>query len=191
MLRLYSFDVSAMSDDDFLRMYQESDRSRKLKIDRLKKEPAKKLSVAAGMLARQGIAHYFGMHPQDVTFRRDTNGKPYAEGLDIHFSLSHSGNLAVCAISDKPVGIDVEKVRSVNMHVAEKMFTQKEQYYISSEKRKTQQRFFEIWTKKEAYVKRLGTGITDFQSFDVMGDSSVYLVKHKKYMVAVSISQNV
>ena len=183
---LYSFDVSAMSDEDFLRMYQESDKSRKLKIDRLKKEPAKKLSVAAGMLARHGIAKHFGIHPQDVTFRRDKNGKPYADGLDIHFSLSHSGNLAVCAVSDKPVGIDVEKVRSVNMRVAQKMFTQKEQYYIFSDKRKIQKRFFEIWTKKEAYVKRLGTGISDFQSFDVIGDTSVYLVKNKKYIVAVS-----
>ncbi len=189
MLMLYSFDVSAMSDDDFLRMYQESDKSRKLKVDRLKKEPAKKLSVAAGMLARRGIAHHFGMQPQDITFRRDHNGKPYAEGLDIHFSLSHSANLAVCAISDKPVGIDVEKVRSVNMRVAQKWFTPKEQYYIFSDKRKIQKRFFEIWTKKEAYVKRLGTGICEFPSFDVTQDSSVYLVKNKKYVVAVSVSQ--
>ena len=187
---LYSFDTSTMSDEAFLRMYEESDKSRKLKIDRLQKEPAKKLSAAAGMLARRGIARHFGMNPKDISFRCTKNGKPYADGLDIHFSLSHSGNLAVCAISDKPVGIDVEKVRSVNMRVAQKWFTPKEQYYVFSDKRKTQKRFFEIWTKKEAYVKRMGTGVTDFQSFDVMGDASIYLVKNKKYIVAVSVTEN-
>ena len=190
MLMLYSFDTSTMSDDAFFKMYEECDASRKLKIDRLQKEPSKKLSVAAGMLARRGIAQHFGIHPKEVSFRRDKNGKPYAEGLDIHFSLSHSGTVAVCAISDKPVGIDVEKVRDVNMRVAQKMFTPRERYYVFSDKRKMKRRFFEIWTKKEAYVKRIGTKIWDFQSFDVIGDTSVYLLEDKKYVVAVSVTEH-
>ena len=186
---LYSFDTSSMSDEAFLKMYEACDKSRKLKIDRLKKEPDKKLSVAAGMLARRGIAQYFGISPKEVAFRCSKTGKPYADGLDIHYSLSHSGTMAVCAISDRPVGIDIEKVRNVNMRVAQKMFTPKEQYYIFSDKKKIQRRFFEIWTKKEAYVKKMGTGISDFLSFDVMGDKSVYLVKEKKYVVAVAVTE--
>lgn len=186
MLRLYSFDISAMSEDGFWRMYRSLDKARQLKIDRLTKEPAKKLSAAAGMLARRGISNYFGIDPKEISFRSGKNGKPYADGLDIHFSLSHSGNLAVCAISDKPVGIDVEKIRDVNMGVAQKCFTDREQYYVFSDKRKMQKRFFEIWTKKEAYAKRLGMGVADFLSFDVIDKPSVYIVQNSKYMVAVS-----
>lgn len=187
MLRIESFDISTVSDKEFLQMYAASDKSRKLKADRLKQEPAKKLSLAAGMLARQGIAKHFGINPKDIKFRCDQNGKPYAEGLDIHFSLSHSGDLAVCAISDTPVGIDVEKVRHVNTGVAKKWFTEQEQAFVFSDKTKAQRRFFEIWTKKEAYAKRTGAGIPAFKKFSVIGDSSVYLIRDDTYIVAVSV----
>lgn len=186
MLKLYRFDVSAMSDETFFRMYQSLDKARKQKIDRLQNEPDKRLSAAAGMLARHAISHHFGIDPKEISFRLGKNKKPYADGLDIHFSLSHSGNLAVCAISDKPVGIDVEKNRDVNFGVAKKCFTEKEQYYICSDKRKMQKRFFEVWTKKEAYAKRNGMGVAQFLSFDIMNDVSTYIVQNDKYIVAVS-----
>ena len=173
MLKLYCFDISVMSDEEFLRMYQSLDKARKQKIDRLKQEPDRRLSAAAGMLARRAISHHFGIDPKEISFRLGKNKQPYADGLDIHFSLSHSGELAVCAISDKPVGIDVEKIRDVNFGVAKKCFTKKEKDYVFSDKRKRQRRFFEVWTKKEAYAKRRGMGVAQFLSFDVTDDPSV------------------
>ena len=189
MLKLYYFDISAMSDEQFLEMYHRCDKSRKLKIDRLKKDPAKKLSVAAGMLARCGIARQFNVAPESISFRAGKNGKPYCDNYDIHFSLSHSENMAVCVISDKPVGIDVEKIRPVNPEVAKKCFTEKEQEYVFSDKSKTRARFFEIWTKKEAYIKRNALSLSDIKSFDVLDDKSVYLANEKEYVVAVAITE--
>ena len=186
MLKLFSCDVSKMSDSEFLRMYQLCDKVRQNRIDRITKEPAKKLSAAAGMLARIAIGQCLKIDPLSITFRRNKNGKPYAENLDIHFSLSHSGNLAVCAVSDQPVGIDVEKIRSVNYHLADKCFTLEERKYVFSERQKQQKRFFEIWTKKEAHVKRLGTGITDFLSFDVRKDRKVYTLQKEQYVISIS-----
>lgn len=188
MLKLYRCDISRMTDAEFLRMYQLCDKIRQAKIDRLQKEPARKLSAAAGMLARLGIAQSLRIDPRSISFRTGENGKPYAENLNIHFSLSHSGSLAVCAVSDQPVGIDVEKIKPVNFRVVEKWFTEQERQYIFSDAQKTEERFFEIWTKKEAYVKRLGTGITDFPNFHVCGDPKVYTVQNKEYVVSVSIT---
>ncbi len=186
VLHLYCCDVSKLTDEEFLRMYQLSDKQRQEKADRLKHLPSKKLSLAAGMLARVSIAQKLNLRPEDISFRNHKGGKPYAEGLDIHFSLSHSGNLAVCAISDKPVGIDVEQNKKANFNVARRCFTKAELQYVLSRKEKSQQRFFEVWTKKEAYVKLLGTGIQDFLKFNVVGNKTIDTIFYQNYTVSVA-----
>lgn len=186
VLHLYCCDVSKLTDEEFLRMYQLSDKQRQEKADRLKHLPSKKLSLAAGMLARISIAQKLNLRPEDISFRNHKGGKPYAEGLDIHFSLSHSGNLAVCAISDKPVGIDVEQNKKANFNVARRCFTKAELQYVLSGKEKSQQRFFEVWTKKEAYVKLLGTGIQDFLKFNVVGNKTIDTIFYQNYTVSVA-----
>lgn len=186
VLHLYCCDVSKLTDEEFLRMYQLSDKQRQEKADRLKHLPSKKLSLAAGMLARVSIAQKLNLRPEDISFRNHKGGKPYAEGLDIHFSLSHSGNLAVCAISDKPVGIDVEQNKKANFNVARRCFTKAELQYVLSGKEKSQQRFFEVWTKKEAYVKLLGTGIQDFLKFNVVGNKTIDTIFYQNYTVSVA-----
>ncbi len=186
MLHLYCCDVSKLTDEEFLRMYQNSDSERQKKADRLKQESSKKLTIAAGMLARIGIAQKLNIAPKNISIQNHESGKPYAEGLDIHFSLSHSGNLAVCAVCDKPVGIDVELQKEANFSVAKRCFTKAEQEYVFSAKAKSQQRFFEIWTKKEAYVKMLGTGLQDFRKFNVIENDNIYTILYKDYTVSVS-----
>ena len=186
MLHLYCCDVSKLTDEEFLRMYQLSDKQRQEKADRLKHLPSKKLSLAAGMLARVSIAQKLNLRPEDISFRNHKGGKPYAEGLDIHFSVSHSGNLAVCAISDKPVGIDVEQNKKANFNVARRCFTKTELQYVLSGKEKSQQRFFEVWTKKEAYVKLLGTGTQDFLKFNVVGNKTIDTIFYQNYTVSVA-----
>lgn len=186
MLHLYCCDISKLTDEEFLKMYRDTDRQRRNKAERLNRTSSKKLTVAAGMLARIGIAQKLNINPCDISFRNHKGGKPYADGLDIHFSLSHSGNLAVCAISDKPVGIDAERYREINLNVAKRCFTQSEQRYVASEQEKSTQRFFEIWTKKEAYVKLLGTGVQDFLTFDALNNDKLYTIQYKDYAVSVA-----
>lgn len=190
MLKIYCCDISDFSDEDFLEMYQNADRSRQSKADRLQQEPSKKLTLAAGMLARIGLARYFHVSPKTISFRRGKNGKPYAEGLDIHFSLSHSGSLAVCVISDKPVGIDVEHRRPVNKKVMKRCFTKEERRYVFSEDVRVAGRFLEVWTKKEAYVKMHGMGVADFMSFDVLQQKGVYTMPYRDYVLSVAMQED-
>lgn len=76
---------------------------------------------------------------------REPGGKPYFPGRpDICFNLSHSHGAAVCALHDKPVGIDVEKLRPAPPRLAEGM---------------EDEAFFRLWTAREAAVKRRGEGI--------------------------------
>lgn len=190
MLKLFHCDVSQLSDEDFLKFYQMADRARKDKADRLQKEPAKKLTLAAGMLSRMGIAEILGIDPKTISFGRDKNGKPYAKDLDIHFSLSHSGTFAVCAISDHPVGVDAEREKDVNPDVAKRCFVGRELEYVFKTGENVSKRIIEVWTKKEAYVKMLGLGVSDFQSFDVFGKRCVHTVQYQDYFISVSSSES-
>lgn len=76
---------------------------------------------------------------------REAGGKPYFPSRpDICFNLSHSHGAAVCALHDKPVGIDVEKLRSAPRRLAGEL---------------EDEAFFRLWTAREASIKRRGLGL--------------------------------
>ena len=186
VLKLYHCDISKLSDEDFVKLYTESDSERQKKADKLKSDPAKKLSIAAGELAKKAIAEELNIDPKSIRFRTTKAGKPYAENLNIEFSISHSGNIAVCAISDKPVGIDIERIKEASINVAKRLYTPDEQKYVFEKWDLSKQRFYEVWTRKEAYVKKIGRGITHFPQFCTMHDKSIVTHIRDRYIVSVA-----
>lgn len=89
---------------------------------------------------------------------RTEKGKPYFKYIpDLFFSISHSGDITVVAIGDTPLGVDIEKIKKADLRVI-KRFLKEEADYITE--KDSNHRFFEIWTKKEAYLKCKGTGIS-------------------------------
>lgn len=111
-------------------------------------------------------------------------GKPYLQETDIHFNISHSGDLKILAIAETPVGVDIEKVRKADLRVA-KRFCENEYNYITE--KDSEHRFFEIWTKKEAYLKYKGTGLRGgLDSFDVFSLSEdITTFRFKEYFISV------
>ncbi len=93
------------------------------------------------------------------------NGKPYfPEFPDCHFNLSHSGDWAVCALSDAPVGIDLQEARASSP--AARRFTAREQDWLKGQ---PEGGFTALWVKKEAYLKCIGAGLTrPLDSFSVL-----------------------
>lgn len=90
------------------------------------------------------------------------NGKPYfKEHENLHFNLSHSGNFAVCIVAGMPCGIDIEGNRPFKSSVAKRFFSKTEYHWIYDTENVSVQaeRFFRLWTLKEAYAKATGNGI--------------------------------
>ncbi len=78
----------------------------------------------------------------------------------VHFSLSHSGAMAMCAIGKHPLGCDVEEVTTPPLEVCAHVFSKDEQRLLSTfgeEELKCQ--FFKLWTAKESYLKMTGEGL--------------------------------
>lgn len=131
-------------------------------------EKSKQQSVA-GLRALLFLLKAHGTPAAPLILKREESGKPYFENSPLEFGISHSGELAVCALSDKPVGIDVEKVREIrNVEALSARFlSERERYYVTQSSDKSRA-FLEIWTKKEAYLKESGVGLnTDLTKADV------------------------
>jgi len=142
---------------------------RKEKINRLKHDKARKLSLGAWIVLKKALEQY-GCKADDAGFAYSKAGKPYLAGCpELHISISHSESIAMCAVSEYEVGADVEYISKFKEGVCHRFFTKNECEYIflPASKELQTDRFFRMWTLKESYSKLTGKGIGDFRKFEI------------------------
>jgi len=121
-------------------------------------ENGRRLSLAVYLLLMKGLKKEYGITEPPI-FDYYQEGKPFiANHPDIHFNLSHSGTVALCAISDHPVGADVETYRNISPSLINYTMNESEQEQINVSSNRTMQ-FLHLWTRKEALLKLTGEGI--------------------------------
>lgn len=171
-IRVTELDISVFDDPEIrLRALSVMSADRLRKIERLGSAPAKRLSLAAGVLIDDALAAC-GLRLATAGIVTDENGKPgLPEGRLPRLSWSHSGTTAVLAAGDVEVGIDYETFRGHRRKNLEPLVrrtcTESEAAWVlapgqdSDEARKLlEERFLRVWTAKEAFLKWLGTGLT-------------------------------
>lgn len=167
----YKYNINDFTPGAYEKWYDLLSEQKKIRIDKMKFTDDKKRSVAGEMLAKTAISQMCVITPEEIIINTSSNGKPYTTNADIHFNISHCEDWVVCAISDTPVGIDIEKIRPINIKIAKRFFSEDEQIYLFQKLPGEEdftltptddmlKRFFEIWTSKEAYLKFTGEGIT-------------------------------
>jgi 4'-phosphopantetheinyl transferase len=128
-------------------------------------------ALLADILVRSVIASYLKASNKTIEFNVNKYGKPFLKGnYGLHFNVSHSEDWIVCAIDNKPVGIDIEKVRPVDLlEIAAQLFSDEEYKTLIVKSPEDRQRFFfDLWTLKESYIKAVGTGFSiPLKSFTV------------------------
>lgn len=170
MLKLFFADISKVS-TDFSALPLSDYRISKL--TKAKNEAQFRRNIGAELLLIYAVRQI----KPDVflTFELKTNeaGKPYIPDCDLFFSLSHSGNYVLCAISDASVGADIQKIETGRLKIAERFFTSAENEYIIKSEDKDFA-FTKLWSLKESYLKWLGTGLqTPLSSFEIeLGNES-------------------
>ncbi|MCX7792272.1 MAG: 4'-phosphopantetheinyl transferase superfamily protein [Chloroflexaceae bacterium] len=121
------------------------------------------------------LAGYLSLEPAAVRFVRHGSAKPALDpgmSADLRFNFTHSHDLALCALSrNREVGIDIEQVQpQVPFEaIATTFFSDREQLALASLPPAQRSRgFYRCWTRKEAFVKALGVGLSlPLRSFDV------------------------
>jgi len=137
-------------------------------------EHRRRFVIARGRL-RQLLAAYLEVLPRDVGFAYSEAGKPELSAFhrsDLCFNVSHSGDIGVFAFAlGRRIGVDVECIRhDVDVdEIPRRFFSQLEQQTLAGlEGRQKIEGFFNCWTRKEAYVKAVGSGLSlPLRDFDV------------------------
>jgi 4'-phosphopantetheinyl transferase len=124
----------------------------------------RRFCVRRGFL-RHLLGHYLACAPSAVRFVFGPQGKPLlANEPDLHFSLSHSADLALIGVSrDAQLGVDIENAREFEDAdaIARRFFTPREvSAWVETPPGRRNTAFFNCWTRKEALVKVSGEGIS-------------------------------
>ena len=135
----------------------------------------RRYTIAHGV-KRAILAGYAGVAPASLEFHAEGHSKPRLVGHEFCFNIAHSSKLVLLAVGRDEVGVDVEKMRYVEnlLDMARENFSKVE--YATLQRCDEADRlnaFYRCWTRKEAFVKALGTGSPSLlRAFDVsLGDS--------------------
>lgn len=165
---------------------------RRIRIQRLRVAADRKAALFAGLLTRLVVSSELGIPQHALQFTQGTYGKPAVQAArPLNFSLSHTRKTVVLVCDAAPIGVDAEELeRNISgwEKLAERHFTPAENLLLQNS-RNPAKCFLTIWTAKEAYVKRLGTGLhTPFDSFDTCTQPEEYgwrSAEHRGTMVTV------
>ena len=148
-----------------LSLFGESEVRRLEKI----KNPRRRAESATGMMCLKEALEEARIYSDKESFEvvRSSDGRPSFERSDLpDFSISHDGRLSVAAVDESGmIGVDValvdngENLSESRKRLAERFFDAEENEQISESEHATEE-FFIIWTKKEAYAKQCGRGLS-------------------------------
>ncbi|MFF3099848.1 4'-phosphopantetheinyl transferase family protein [Viridibacillus arvi] len=126
-------------------------------------------SLIGNLMVRILLKERYGSSVEEIEVCINTYGKPFLCGYpSFHYNISHSGEYVVCAVHDEEVGVDIEKVRPLDLQLAMGLFTEEEYRDLLNAKEDGIHAFYDIWTLKESYIKAIGKGLScPLNSFNV------------------------
>lgn len=144
----------------FGKYYATADDARRAKVDRLKFDDDKVLSLGAYQLLSDGVT-LSGQNLSDLEILSGEHQKPdFTPSSGLHFNLSHSDEAVMCILSEHVCGCDIERIDGKNLDLSERFFHPFEAAYVRAGKTAFDQaeRFTRMWVLKESFMKCTGLG---------------------------------
>lgn len=167
MIKTYIINIKILEDNAvFERAAESVSVYRKEKIALLRHRVDKNRSLGAALALNTALSEY-GLCEQRIEYGLEKYGKPFfPDHPNLHFSLSHSGDYAMCSIGAFPNGNDIERIRSISENKVERLarrfFAAEETAWIdrAGDVKEREERLFRIWTMKESFLKVTGLGMS-------------------------------
>ena len=173
MLKVFYAGVNGLTADAVLHTLSDY---RLERLEKTARPEAKAQSLAAELLLIHAVHSVYPEAPLPLKITVGEFGKPELCGTEFEFSLSHSADMVLCAISNKCVGADIQLRTAYSAALAERFFTKKEAAAIAQAADKDLI-FTRTWAVKESYLKLLGTGMhRPLSSFDVKCDNGCFSI---------------
>ena len=186
MIKVYVANIELLNEEElFSKWFACMHPMRQEKVLRCKQELDKKRSLLTGILLKTALETE-GYVYENLDFSVEEHGKPVIKNLEnIHFSLSHAGDYALCCISNQPVGADVESMskavfqeeKAERIQLMAKKVLSKAEYecFQKCETSQKVQLFLKYWTRKESYSKVFGEGLRmNFADIDTEHRNAFY-----------------
>lgn len=183
MVRTYVINIRQFDEEgDFQAALSAVSPYRQNKIALLKHEREKRRSLGAAFALNAALG-CCGLCERSMEYILGEQGKPALRDYPgLHFSLSHSGDYAICSLGEHETGCDIERVRPDKMRVAERFFAEEEKTWIfqADEPGERERRMFRLWTMKESFLKVTGFGMAlPLRDFTVLiRENGVHRVRH-------------
>lgn len=161
-------------------------------INAVKNEKLRIMKKHAALILAYGLESSGVLPPYSII--KSSAGKPYLLDGNIYFSYTHTEGLCAAVISSDHCGIDSEPLDRIvsAKEISRRFFSPEETRYLE-ENRFSNDCFLKIWTQKEAYLKKLGTGLSGgLGSFSVFSVKDTFLTTHttRKHIISVCASEN-
>ena len=170
-MNIYSIKVKDISQDQIEQLCEFINIEKKYKIQNYIHKKDKIRTLFGEILIRSIAKEKLNIKNKDIIFNKNEYGKPFLKGYPkFNFNISHSGDFVVCAVDNESIGIDVEEVKAMEYkEIAKRFFNKEEVNYILKEELEQQlDKFYEIWTLKESYIKCRGKGLSiPLESFTI------------------------
>jgi len=164
MVKVYCIDIKdAAIDSDWLKYVSEEKRQR---LSRMRHPQSLAHSLVGDLLVRYLAVQYLEVSNEDLHFETNRYGKPYLVDppKPFHFSLSHSGHWVVGAVSQNPVGVDVQLMEPIDNNFAQRVMTPEAyEHYLKLPDSQRLDYFYDLWTRQESYLKLTGEGLANGQ----------------------------
>lgn len=131
---------------------------RRKRLSETQDEKRKRVGLAAELLLIKALKDLMPGLALPAKIVCGKNDRPELEGVPLHFSLSHTGEFAACAISDVPVGLDIQIREAPRDNILRRVFSPEEREYVLADAQPAFA-FTKLWTMKESVVKLSGEGI--------------------------------
>lgn len=134
-----------------------------------------KLQIIANTYILDECLKEVGLKEKEMKYEIEEHGKLRFTNVDnIHFNLSHSKNMSLAVISDKPVGCDIQFIDRIDKKVFGLVLSDKEKEEMESIKDSKLQNelFYKLWAMKEAFAKKDGRGLS--MNFKEIQDDSIW-----------------